>query len=61
MLNKKDKPYYAAFKWDNSENNCPVAFGNTQVEVIQELERKGLNIDDYVIVDINQEDWLKSR
>ncbi len=58
---KMNKSYYAAFKWDNSENNYPVAFGNTQTEVIQELQRKGLNPEEYVIVDINQEDWLKTR
>lgn len=58
---KMNKSYYAAFKWDNSENNYPVAFGNTQAEVIQELQRKGLNPEEYVIVDINQEDWLKTR
>ena len=58
---KINKSYYAAFKWDNSENNYPVAFGNTQAEVIQELQRKGLNPEEYVIVDINQEDWLKTR
>ena len=61
MLNKKDKPYYAAFKYDNSENNYPVAFGNTQAKVIQELQLKGLDPEEYIIVDINQEDWLKSR
>lgn len=58
---KMNKSYYAAFKWDNSENNYPVAFGNTQAEVIQELQRKSLNPEEYVIVDINQEDWLKTR
>ena len=58
---KMNKSYYTAFKWDNSENNYPVAFGNTQAEIIQELQRKGLNPEEYVIVDINQEDWLKTR